>query len=969
MPYTQCTMRKLKTEEGISRRGFVAGATATVCASQIDIRVVQAQPEAQSFVSPAVLRGAQGPMGVERVARLVPMGYQIRLDEHNVPHWIQVDLGQVYPLDSVKLFPVVDIGLGGIGFPVQFNVEASSNASFSSPHSIANFKGSDYPDPGDVVSVFSAKNTAARFVRVTVTKLRQSVFALSKLEVWANGRDVAEGRPVMDSVGHDLGHTLLTRKPRGQGEGVWTDNPGNIIPKSHWKRVPDQVDVPRSGVTLGPGVFADTMRNNVTYLLTSFSVDELLRPFRERAGTPVAPGLRPPVIFWDTDLPGSNAGRFLMGAGNTLRWLEDAELRNRFNQVVEGISECQAHNGYLMGYPEETIFQSERGAYTRSWVTHGLIEAGYAGHPLAFPMLRRFYDWFNGCKYLPELMRRGGQGVQGMIPSARMYFTPVGVPKDIQVVQQYYQENYWMKQLGNRQPESIWLYPYDHPHNYLITSLEPYLDQYRATGSQKYLDAALGGWELYHNNWEHVGGSIAICEFDSYPPKSYYLNKHTGELCGSVFWVKYNQRFHQLYPNQERYVNEIEKSIYNVGLANQVGGTSIRYHASIDGQKETGTSHNTCCEGQGTRLYGSLPEYVYSIASDGLYVNLFSASEITWSHHGQTLHVAMSTEFPNTPDVHLRVTVATSVKAVLHVRAPSWASAPVSIMVNGKHFASGNPGSYVALDREWVSGDTVSFTLPMALNLVRYNGADQILDRDRFAIQNGPILMALIGPASKASIELEPEELLGQLQPIKDTPLHYTVASRPELTYLPYWQVTSENFTVYPEIGRVTVPRWGSPEDNLALISKGATAQSDSEYALEPGGTEKVIDGAAPPMWDGVHRWHSSLTTPHPHWIQVTLPHESEIGWVVIRFADPAGHPVSFQGIVRVNGKDKVVFDEQQYSVATFYRAKLTPTLTDTFRLVIRASANPSYPNAAQVSSVELYPPTHSETARAPIRA
>jgi len=73
-------------------------------------------------------------------------------------------------------------------------------------------------------------------------------------------------------------------------------------------------------------------------------------------------------------------------------------------------------------------------------VTHGLIEAGFAGHPGAFPMLRRFYDWFDTCPYLPELLRRAGQGVQGMIANTRTYFTPVGKPEDIQVLQRYFRK-------------------------------------------------------------------------------------------------------------------------------------------------------------------------------------------------------------------------------------------------------------------------------------------------------------------------------------------------------------------------------------------------------------------------------------------------------------------------------------------------------------------------------------------------
>ena len=144
--------------------------------------------------------------------------------------------------------------------------------------------------------------------------------------------------------------------------------------------------------------------------------------------------------------------------------------------------------------------------------------------------------------------------------------------------------------------------------------------------------------------------------------------------------------------------------------------------------------------------------------------------------------------------------------------------------------------------------------------------------------------------------------------------------------------------------------------DDLALASNGAIATSDSELASEPGCTAKVIDGIiATPADFAANRWHSALS-PHPHWVQVKLPQPATISKVVIDFADPLGHPTSFQGIVKVNGRDKVVFDVTNYPGWRKYTANITPVETDTFRLVIRDSASPLHPNAAQISQIELYP-------------
>ena len=132
----------------------------------------------------------------------------------------------------------------------------------------------------------------------------------------------------------------------------------------------------------------------------------------------------------------------LMGAGNTLKWQENDALRTRMNKIIDVIDACKEDDGYMMAYKKEDIFTAENGAYVRSWVTHGLLDAGYAGNKKAFKLVRGYYDWFNNCRYLPELLRRSGQGPQGVIPITRTYFSPIGKSQEIHTVQQYFQEDY-----------------------------------------------------------------------------------------------------------------------------------------------------------------------------------------------------------------------------------------------------------------------------------------------------------------------------------------------------------------------------------------------------------------------------------------------------------------------------------------------------------------------------------------------
>lgn len=334
----------------------------------------------------------------------------------------------------------------------------------------------------------------------------------------------------------------------------------------------------------------------------------------------------------------------------------------------------------------------------------------------------------------------------------------------------------------------------------------------------------VGAWDLIHDDWEHVGGSMAICESQwkrdpvtgerklthTYPPRSYYLTKkdHTGETCGSVFWIKFNQRFQQLYPEEEKYTSEIEKSLYNVCLSNQLGATTIRYHAFMEGRKDMADKphagpSNTCCEGQGTRLFGSLPEYIYSVAPGGLYVNLFEGSTLRWKHGGQDAALRMTTKFPFEPQVELRMSTAAPLRSVVHVRIPSWAAAEMPLLVNGRQVGVGKPGTYHAIDRTWSDGDTISFTLPMDFRLTSYTGLDQIAGHRRFAIEYGPILLAVAGPLdsdSAVAIVHRPEEVRRWLKPESGRPLHFAIDGDAEHEYLPYWEIDQQTFCVFPVI-------------------------------------------------------------------------------------------------------------------------------------------------------------------------
>ena len=113
--------------------------------------------------------------------------------------WVQVDLGQPAPVESVVLESLRHQNRDGFGYPTRYKIEASNDPEFSSPIVIADHTQSDAPNPGSTAVAHPAKVTA-RYIRVTGTKLypwnNKFCFALGELRVLSNGKNLAANAPV-----------------------------------------------------------------------------------------------------------------------------------------------------------------------------------------------------------------------------------------------------------------------------------------------------------------------------------------------------------------------------------------------------------------------------------------------------------------------------------------------------------------------------------------------------------------------------------------------------------------------------------------------------------------------------------------------------------------------------------------------------------------------------------------------------
>ncbi|MCA9263294.1 MAG: DUF1553 domain-containing protein, partial [Planctomycetales bacterium] len=139
-------------------------------------------------------------------------GYHSEISaDPDVPKWVQIDLGDAFPVDEIVVVGCHDDfnGIGdGFGFPTRFKIELSDDPTFETgATTIADHTAEDFENPGVRPLRYAVGGQAGRYVRVTATRLalRQNdyIFALGELVVRsADGSNLARSANVtsLDSI-------------------------------------------------------------------------------------------------------------------------------------------------------------------------------------------------------------------------------------------------------------------------------------------------------------------------------------------------------------------------------------------------------------------------------------------------------------------------------------------------------------------------------------------------------------------------------------------------------------------------------------------------------------------------------------------------------------------------------------------------------------------------------------------------
>ena len=687
---------------------------------------------------------------------------------------------------------------------------------------------------------------------------------------------------------------------------------------------------PLTAVRLLAGPFTGAVEANRTYML-ALDPDRLLAPFRREAGLKPR---KPSYGNWESGgLDGHTAGHYLSALANMIASGDDTpdgELRRRLDYMINELDLCQQTNGdgYIGGVPGSRALWKDVAAghfesFNRKWVPWYNLHKTFAGLRDAYLVasnqkareeLIRFGDW---CDQVTaslsdqQMQRMLGMEQGGMNEVLADIYAITGDKKYLNLARRFCHHAV-LDPLERHEDHLTGLHA-----NTQIPKVIGLARIAELTGDKEADTGARFFWETVTGHRSVAFGGNSVSEHFNAPSDfSGMLESREGpETCNTYNMLRLTEQLFATEPNAA-YADYYECALYNHILSainpavpGYVYFTPIRPdHYRVYSQP--GESF-WCCVGTGMENPGKYGEFIYAHAADGLYVNLFIASELSASDLGLTLR--QETAFPDEPRTRLTLKLKHPLTFTLHLRHPGWVAAgDFAVRVNGKPVSvPSTPSSYAALRREWHDGDRVEIELPMHTTVERLpDGSDWV------AILNGPIVLAspagtdnLIGlraggarmghVASGPTIPLDQvpvllssaAELPSHIVPDLDgKSLHFRLVDVIEpsatkgLPLIPFFRLHDERYQMYWQL--TTQAELAVRRERLAATERAKAAREAATFDSVAVGEQQpevehdfTGEGIETGIFQG-RRWR------HGHWFQYSLnPHGAKAADLVVTYS------------------------------------------------------------------------------------
>ncbi len=489
------------------------------------------------------------------------------------------------------------------------------------------------------------------------------------------------------------------------------------------------------------------------------------------------------AVFQDTDI-----AKWLEAVGFTLASYKDEELEKTADEVIDMIAEAQQEDGYLDTY---FIIKEPDKRWTNLCEGHELYTAGHmmeaavayyygTGKRRLLDVTLKLADLLCDTFGSEEGKINGYPGHQEVEIGLIKLYQISGEQKYLDLAKFFIDargvgENYFLKEKMRESYKNIFPELNDYRPEYSQSAL-PVREQTAAEGhavravymysamadlAYEYKDKSLMEacerlWKNIVQRQMYITGGIGASGLLERFTVDYDLPNdcNYAETCASIGLAMFGIRMANI-TRDASYVDTVERALYNTLLSGiALDGKSFFYvnplevwpdnciertskeHVKPIRQKWFGVA---CCPPNIARTLASLGQYIYSVGEEELYVNLFISNTTEVELKGETVQVAMETQFPFENKVTVKVNSVPKDGIKLAVRVPGYAK-NYKASIGGEVLDCVEEKGYMVISLEKDSEIGISFEAPP--KFVRANPKVRV-DCGKVAIVKGPLVYCL----------------------------------------------------------------------------------------------------------------------------------------------------------------------------------------------------------------------------------
>jgi DUF1680 family protein len=513
--------------------------------------------------------------------------------------------------------------------------------------------------------------------------------------------------------------------------------------------VPDKAPDRFTSAALGSqhieGVLGDRMRVNLEGRLLHVDEKSLIDCFEHRPGP--------------QDWAGEHAGKFLHAAANTWLYTDDPRLKTLMDRMARELIATQLPDGYLGTYTDDKRWTSWD-VWVHKYDLLGLVAYYQAtGYQPALEASRKIGDLlvrtFGTGPGQRDIVAAGthvGMAATSVLEAMVNLYRFTGDVRYLNFCE--YLVRSWDQPNGPKIIASLLstqsVFHTANAKAYeMMSNLVGLVELYRVTGKTEYLKPAEIAWKDIVVHHLYVSGTTSSSEHfqdDAVLPGEESSN--VGEGCATVTFLQLTWQLLRS-TGEPQYADQLEQTVYNALLgAQDPANGNICYFTPLDGKKSPTPGIN-CCVSSEPRGISMIPQLVWGRRGDGAAIVLYAPGRVWVDTAAGPVAIESRTNYPLTGAVDLTVSPAKAARFPLYLRVPSW-TAHYEATAGGRTY-QGEPGGWLAIEREWTPGDTVKIAIDLTTRVVPGGPSYPY----SVAIARGPQFLALESSVNRGMVDMQ----------------------------------------------------------------------------------------------------------------------------------------------------------------------------------------------------------------------